>query len=95
MKLSANWMAAGGHPGEDAALYDTVKAVGMELCPALGITIPVGKDSMSMKTRWQDKARTKQRHLAGVADRHRLRPGRRRAPDPDPATAPGQGRHRR
>ncbi|WP_343349349.1 phosphoribosylformylglycinamidine synthase [Pseudomonas sediminis] len=54
IKLSANWMAAAGHPGEDARLYDTVKAVGMELCPALGITIPVGKDSMSMKTRWQD-----------------------------------------
>ncbi|MGF0337284.1 phosphoribosylformylglycinamidine synthase [Ectopseudomonas toyotomiensis] len=53
IKLSANWMAAAGHPGEDARLYDTVKAVGMELCPALGITIPVGKDSMSMKTRWQ------------------------------------------
>lgn len=54
IKLSANWMAAAGHPGEDARLYDTVKAVGMDLCPALGITIPVGKDSMSMKTRWQD-----------------------------------------
>ena len=52
MKLSANWMAAAGHPGEDAALYDTVRAVGMELCPALGISIPVGKDSMSMKTAW-------------------------------------------
>ncbi|MEM7565283.1 MAG: phosphoribosylformylglycinamidine synthase, partial [Pseudomonadota bacterium] len=51
--LSANWMAAAGHPGEDARLYDTVKAVGMELCPQLGITIPVGKDSLSMKTRWQ------------------------------------------
>ena len=55
VKLSANWMAAAGHPGEDARLYDTVKAVGMELCPALGITIPVGKDSMSMKTRWQEE----------------------------------------
>ncbi|MCL7462461.1 phosphoribosylformylglycinamidine synthase [Pseudomonas sp. NW5] len=54
IKLSANWMAAAGHPGEDARLYDTVKAVGMELCPQLGITIPVGKDSMSMKTRWQE-----------------------------------------
>lgn len=53
LKLSANWMAAAGHPGEDAALYETVKAVGMELCPALGIGIPVGKDSMSMKTSWQ------------------------------------------
>src|SRR5207344_2405338 len=54
IKLSANWMAAVGVPGEDAALYDAVKAVGMELCPALGISIPVGKDSMSMQTRWQD-----------------------------------------
>ncbi|TBV11553.1 phosphoribosylformylglycinamidine synthase [Stutzerimonas kirkiae] len=54
IKLSANWMAAAGHPGEDARLYDTVRAVGMELCPALGITIPVGKDSMSMKTRWNE-----------------------------------------
>jgi len=55
IKLSANWMAAAGHPGEDARLYDTVRAVGMELCPELGITIPVGKDSMSMKTRWSDE----------------------------------------
>jgi phosphoribosylformylglycinamidine synthase len=54
LKLSANWMAPAGHPGEDAALYDTVAAVGMELCPALGISIPVGKDSMSMKTVWKD-----------------------------------------
>ena len=52
VKLSANWMAACGEPGEDAALYDTVKAVGLELCPALGIGIPVGKDSLSMRTRW-------------------------------------------
>ena len=52
--LSANWMAAGGHPGEDAALFDTVRAVGMELCPALGLAIPVGKDSLSLKTVWQD-----------------------------------------
>jgi phosphoribosylformylglycinamidine synthase len=54
VKLSANWMAACGEPGEDAALYETVKAVGMELCPALGISIPVGKDSLSMRTQWQD-----------------------------------------
>ena len=52
VKLSANWMAAAGHPGEDARLFDTVQAVGMELCPALGIAIPVGKDSLSMKTVW-------------------------------------------
>ncbi len=53
VKLSANWMAACGEAGEDAALYATVKAVGMELCPALGISIPVGKDSLSMRTQWQ------------------------------------------
>ncbi|MGE0328809.1 MAG: phosphoribosylformylglycinamidine synthase, partial [Polyangiaceae bacterium] len=50
VKLSANWMCAAGHPGEDTALYDAVQAVGLELCPALGLTIPVGKDSMSMRT---------------------------------------------
>lgn len=54
LKLSANWMAPAGHAGEDAALYETVKAVGMELCPQLGVSIPVGKDSMSMKTVWND-----------------------------------------
>jgi phosphoribosylformylglycinamidine synthase len=53
VKLSANWMAACGEPGEDADLYATVRAVGMELCPALGISIPVGKDSLSMRTQWQ------------------------------------------
>jgi phosphoribosylformylglycinamidine synthase len=55
VKLSANWMAAAGHPGEDAALFDTVQAVGEELCPALGVAIPVGKDSLSMKTTWSEK----------------------------------------
>ena len=54
VKLSANWMAACGEPGEDAALYATVKAVGLELCPALGVSIPVGKDSLSMRTQWTD-----------------------------------------
>src|SRR5437868_3695913 len=54
IKLSANWMAACGQPGQDAALFDTVKAVGMELCPALGISIPVGKDSLSMRTTWRE-----------------------------------------
>ncbi len=58
IKLSANWMAAAGYQGEDAALFDTVKAVGMELCPALGIAIPVGKDSLSMKTVWDNKTMT-------------------------------------
>ncbi len=57
VKLSANWMAAAGHPGEDQALFDTVRAVGMELCPALGLVIPVGKDSMSMQTRWKADGR--------------------------------------
>jgi phosphoribosylformylglycinamidine synthase len=54
IRLSANWMAACGEPGEDADLYDAVYAVGEELCPALGIAIPVGKDSLSMKTAWQE-----------------------------------------
>ena len=54
VRLSANWMAACGEPGEDAALYATVRAVGKELCPALGIAIPVGKDSLSMKTAWRE-----------------------------------------
>lgn len=58
VKLSANWMAACGEPGEDAALFETVKAVGLELCPALGISIPVGKDSLSMKTQWTDQEGT-------------------------------------
>ncbi len=60
VKLSANWMAACGEPGEDAALYDTVRAVGLELCPQLGIGIPVGKDSLSMKTRWSDAGGARQ-----------------------------------
>jgi phosphoribosylformylglycinamidine synthase len=55
IRLSANWMAACGEPGEDAALYAAVRAVGEELCPQLGIAIPVGKDSLSMKTRWRDE----------------------------------------
>ena len=59
VNLSANWMAPAGHPGEDARLYDTVRAVGMELCPALGIAIPVGKDSLSMKTVWDDQGETR------------------------------------
>jgi phosphoribosylformylglycinamidine synthase len=58
VRLSANWMAAAGHPGEDGRLFDAVRAVGMELCPALGVAIPVGKDSLSMRTVWeQDGAR--------------------------------------
>ena len=57
VKLSANWMAAAGSPGEDAGLFDTVKSVATDLCPALGVSIPVGKDSMSMRTAWQDDGR--------------------------------------
>ena len=59
VKLSANWMAACGEPGQDAALFETVKAVGMELCPALGVSIPVGKDSLSMRTVWSDEGENK------------------------------------
>ncbi|WP_050478813.1 phosphoribosylformylglycinamidine synthase [Herbaspirillum rhizosphaerae] len=59
IKLSANWMAACGQPGQDAALFDTVKAIGMELCPALGVSIPVGKDSLSMRTTWKDDGAAK------------------------------------
>ena len=54
INLSANWMCASGFPGEDAKLYEAVKAIGMELCPKLGLTIPVGKDSMSMKSTWNE-----------------------------------------
>ncbi len=60
IKLSANWMAAAGHPGEDARLFDTVKAVGAELCRDLGIAIPVGKDSLSMRARWTDEGGERQ-----------------------------------
>ncbi|GAB4089354.1 phosphoribosylformylglycinamidine synthase [Hydrogenophaga soli] len=67
VKLSANWMAACGEPGEDAALYDTVKAVGLELCPALGVSIPVGKDSLSMRTQWTDAAGQKQKVSSPVS----------------------------
>ena len=71
VKLSANWMAACGEPGEDAALYETVQAVGMELCPALGISIPVGKDSLSMRTHWQDEGDAKKKVTSPVSpDRH-------------------------
>jgi phosphoribosylformylglycinamidine synthase len=67
VKLSANWMAACGEPGEDAALYATVKAVGMELCPALGVSIPVGKDSLSMRTQWQEGAGDKKKVTSPVS----------------------------
>ena len=60
IKLSANWMAAAGHGFEDAALFDTVKAVGIDFCPALGVAIPVGKDSLSMRTKWDSGGVQKQ-----------------------------------
>ena len=60
VNLSANWMAAGGEPGEDAALYDTVQAVAAELCPRLGVAIPVGKDSLSMRSVWQQGGQERQ-----------------------------------
>ncbi|MCD7100256.1 phosphoribosylformylglycinamidine synthase [Stenotrophomonas sp. MMGLT7] len=58
VKLSANWMAAANHDGEDALLYDAVKAVGMELCPQIDLSIPVGKDSLSMQAQWQEAGMT-------------------------------------
>jgi phosphoribosylformylglycinamidine synthase len=60
VKLSANWMAAAGNEGEDAALFDTVRAVALELCPRLGISIPVGKDSLSMRTAWREHGSDKE-----------------------------------
>ncbi|MGH8713281.1 MAG: phosphoribosylformylglycinamidine synthase, partial [Casimicrobiaceae bacterium] len=81
VRLSANWMAPAGHPGEDAALHDTVRSVALELCPALGVSIPVGKDSMSMRTAWRegeiDKAVTAPVSLivsafAAIADARRV-----------------------
>ena len=60
VKLSANWMAAAGSPGMDAALYDTVRVVALELCPALGVSIPVGKDSLSMRTAWEENGAAKE-----------------------------------
>jgi phosphoribosylformylglycinamidine synthase len=67
VKLSANWMCACGEDGEDAALYDTVKAVGMDLCPALGLAIPVGKDSLSMRTTWKDSTGRHHRQVAPLS----------------------------
>ena len=67
IRLSANWMAACGEPGEDADLYATVRAVGIELCAPLGITIPVGKDSLSMKTAWQDADGAERRVVAPIS----------------------------
>jgi phosphoribosylformylglycinamidine synthase len=63
IRLSANWMSSCAHPGEGAALYEAVQAVGLDLCPALGLTIPVGKDSMSMKCKWTDEATRENRSV--------------------------------
>jgi len=99
--LSANWMAACGQPGEDAALFDAVRTVGLEFCPALGIAIPVGKDSLSMKATWADKAVTAPLSLiisafARVSDIRRcLTP--QLVPDPDTCLLLvdlGRGQHR-
>ncbi|WP_072323172.1 phosphoribosylformylglycinamidine synthase [Luteibacter sp. UNCMF366Tsu5.1] len=67
VRLSANWMAAVNHPGEDAALFDAVRAVGMELCPSLDISIPVGKDSLSMQTVWTDESGKAQKTVSPVS----------------------------
>jgi phosphoribosylformylglycinamidine synthase len=67
VKLSGNWMCACGESGEDAALFDTVRAVGMELCPQLGVSIPVGKDSLSMRTLWQDSRGEQQKVTAPLS----------------------------
>ncbi len=67
IKLSANWMCACGEAGEDAKLFDTVAAVGLEFCPKVGVSIPVGKDSLSMRTVWQDKQGTSHRQVAPLS----------------------------
>ncbi|KAH8701966.1 phosphoribosylformylglycinamidine synthase [Talaromyces proteolyticus] len=63
VKLSANWMSASSHPGEGAAIYEAVEAIGLDLCPKLGISIPVGKDSMSMKMKWKDEKSTESKEV--------------------------------
>ena len=82
VKLSANWMAAAGSPGEDAALFDTVKAVALDLCPRLGVGIPVGKDSMSMRTTWEEGGQPEGGRRPAVARRVGVRPLPRRARRP-------------
>jgi phosphoribosylformylglycinamidine synthase len=83
VKLSANWMAAANHPGEDALLFDAVRAIGMDLCPQLELSIPVGKDSLSMQAAWGGEAGTRdhprsrlQKRLPRFPGDHRVRPGR-------------------
>ncbi|KAK2861075.1 hypothetical protein FQN49_004565 [Arthroderma sp. PD_2] len=63
VRLSANWMSATNHPGEGAAIYEAVEAIGLDLCPKLGISIPVGKDSMSMKMKWNDQESGKSKEV--------------------------------
>ena len=67
IRLSANWMAPCGDPGEDAVLYDTVEEVGLKFCPKLGVSIPVGKDSCSMHTTWQDSKGEQQKQVAPLS----------------------------
>jgi phosphoribosylformylglycinamidine synthase len=67
VKLSANWMCACGEPGEDAKLFDTVRAVGIDFCPKVGVSIPVGKDSLSMRTVWQDAKGASHRQVAPLS----------------------------
>jgi len=67
VKLSANWMCACGEAGEDAKLFDTVKAVGIDFCPQVGVSIPVGKDSLSMRTVWQDNKGAFHRQVAPLS----------------------------
>ncbi len=89
IKLSANWMAACGQPGQDAALFDTVKAVGMELCPALGVQHP-GRQGLAVDAHHlEGRRRSESRDLAGVADRLGVRAGGGHAPLADAATAHG------
>ncbi len=105
VKLSANWMAACGHEGEDAALFDAVRAVALELCPALGVSIPVGKDSLSMKTVWEESGSRREMTapvslivsaFAPVADvRRTLTPELRAEPDTELLLLDlGQGKNR-
>ena len=93
VKLSANWMAPCGVAGEDARLFDTVEAVS-DLCKAIGVSIPVGKDSLSMRTAWEDGGRQEAGRLAAVAGRDFVCCGRRRAQDENAATGCRSGRNR-
>ena len=90
IKLSANWMAAANHPGEDALLFEAVKAVGMQLCPGIDLSIPVGKDSLSMQAQWHARRWRAEIRFPGVAGHHRLRPGHRRARRNSPRCCPAR-----